>query len=30
VEARDAMLASAMTDGVTQSYERLDEILGAR
>jgi len=27
VEARDAMLASGMTDGINQSYERLDELL---
>ena len=27
VEARDAMLASGMTEGVEQSYERLDELL---
>ena len=27
VEARDAMLASGMTEGVQQSYERLDELL---
>ena len=30
VQSRDAMLASGMTDGVTQSYERLDEMLGRR
>lgn len=27
VEARDAMLASGMSDGVNQGYERLDELL---
>ncbi len=27
-EARDAVLASGMEDGIRQSYERLDELLG--
>jgi uncharacterized protein YndB with AHSA1/START domain len=27
VEARDAMVESGMTDGMTQGYERLDELL---
>jgi uncharacterized protein YndB with AHSA1/START domain len=30
VEARDAMLASGMTEGVNQSYERLDELFARR
>jgi uncharacterized protein YndB with AHSA1/START domain len=29
VEARDAMLSSGMADGVTQGYERLDDVLAA-
>ena len=30
VEARDAMLASGMTEGIHQSYEQLDELLARR